>query len=178
MKINIEFDVDYIEGKVEDKIINKIAAAVEGKIKDSTVNQIVITMHEQINGWITQTLNEFIDRPINLTDRYGEIIEKYACVKDLLKSKFDAFMSESVDEQGRSVKQGCYGPKASRLHWMVGEAINAHSKKTYANAKKEMEVQIKRKFDDFEKKLVQDSIDAIIKNLDLDKIAKSKLLKQ
>jgi hypothetical protein len=175
LKITVDleemFDEEYFNGRIEDIVADKLMSKLQKKITDTTVNQVLINMADKIDSWINDTLSNFIDRPIKLTDKYGSVIEEYDNVSELLKGRFDEFMSENVDEKGRSSKScSTYGKTNTRLQWLLGQIIEEKGDIAYKKARSEMDDLVEIKFKEHKEMLLNDTAKKILKKLDIETI--------
>jgi len=129
MKVTVEvdeiFDVDgdEIEKIVEERLVRVISDKILKKLSDNTINQMIMNMQEQIDKRLHGILEGFIDRPIDITDKWGEIIERHENVSDLLKNSFDIYMSQAVDKDGRALKGCAISKDSNRLFYILDERI-------------------------------------------------------
>ena len=143
MKITIDWDKDYIDGTIEDKIVDRIVTATMKKLKVSQINDIVMTLNDKVNNYTLEILENFIDRPINVTDKWGEVTEQHESVNELLKTRFDTFISEAVDSEGRPKNShSCSGTHHSRLNWLLKEKISQMMREIYSETLRDLSSEV------------------------------------
>jgi hypothetical protein len=128
MEIIAKINLDYVEGELEEileeKIVSSTVEQLKKNVEEVALKAITETLKGKIDGWILETLNSFIDRPIRITDNYGTIKETYANVNDMLKEKLDGFLSAPVDYNGNDLSKSCSANKDNtRLVYLVDRRV-------------------------------------------------------
>ena len=136
MKFNVEIEIDWIEGdgtiddEVRSQIINGITHRINRKSQEEIekkVNELISKETEVIiENRLNQILDDFVSKEITVTDKWGDP-KKTIVVNDLIKQKFDSFMTENVDE--RDGKTTDYGKTIPRVEYIVGERIQKYCDK-------------------------------------------------
>jgi len=176
MKFKIEVDLEWIEDEegnidsmVKDEIVSTVLRKIktddiEAKIKhriDEILSNVVIKgLDENVN----KTYNEFVKKEISITNDYGDVI-KNCTIYDLIKDKFDNFMTETVDSSGRPSTS--YSKKGKRIDWLIDQRIAEHSKEFTKDAVETIEKSLKKYFSEEMKRQVSD---VILKNTGLQKM--------
>lgn len=129
MKLNLEVELDFINDEMSvnetikqniiDAVVGKIQGNVEKKVEGKINDIIDKTIINKINKMTEKLFNDFMNKKISLTDGYGSVIKCYETVTDVIKERFDNFMTETVDEKGNTYS-GSYGQKHKRLTWANG----------------------------------------------------------
>ena len=178
MKFNVEVEIDWVDEEgtldeevsrqIKDSLIQKIFSAIE----TNYTNQISEKVNEEFDNKIKKMYDDFLTKPFDLYDQYGDIKEKGVNIKKILKKKLDIYMNEKVDKYG---KNNNWDGKARLQHILDDQA------------EKQIKTFLRALSDDIIEKL-QDEIDeaareritnAIFKNEDLKKvIGKSKCAKE
>lgn len=158
-KINITVDLDYLgdeEGSesFDEALRSEIIAGVVAKYTrninkdiiaeaESKIKQVDAETTEKINSEIDKKiadiLNGFLERKIDLHDKWGDVTRKDVSVIDLLKEKLDNFISEKVDANG---KAGGYDAKFTRLDYIIKKNITHDMEYRIETAAKEIKKQL------------------------------------
>ena len=133
-KIQTEFNCDqqYIENRAAEILASNISKRFEAKMWDSYFKKVNLTIDQTIN----QFLDEFMDRNIIETDKYGDEVNRHENVKELLKTKFDEFMTEEVDSKGAPTK-GCAYNRQIRAEYLIETEVVSHLKKYHSDVERE-----------------------------------------
>lgn len=130
MKVNCEFELDWvdenetIDSEIENRLIDAIVEKMPKSIFERLEKQASDKMAERVDVTIDTILDRFMNREVMVTDKWGDIQEKYESVNELLKSKFDEFVSQKVDQNGRPMKGGCsYGKTYTRIDHLIDDRI-------------------------------------------------------
>ncbi len=152
MKLNLEIELDWIDDEmnlddvVKSQIIsgitNKINQKVLSKIEDKVDNIIDKTIVSRINKATDKTFKDFLKRPVSITDGYGDTIEQYKNISELLKMRFDNFMTQTVDENGKSYDGG-YSKKYRRLEFIIDKQLKDFANEFTTDAVKTVSKEIK-----------------------------------
>jgi hypothetical protein len=106
MKIQLELEIESIDedGNLDEELQNNIQSKVIQKVSDLIFNSINKNIFEKIENSIDlkvgQLYEDFLNTPFNIYDKWGEIIKENVDVKEMLKEKFDKFITEKVDGNG------------------------------------------------------------------------------
>lgn len=107
VKIDYKFDTKGFEEAVQDQLVDKASSQLVDKITSQTVGATVDRVLERVNGM----LDDFLERPVIITDRYGDKKAEFESVTEMIKERFDNLMDEKVDHG------------VSRLEYMVDKRI-------------------------------------------------------
>ena len=147
MKLAFEVDIDLfeeneqgfslketIENKIVTEVINRCYKVASEKIEVQISSKIM----EQVEKKSNEVFDDFMNRPIVVTDRYGDPVET-GTIKTILKSKFDKWNDEKVDERG-SVKG--YGANKTRLEWLIESQLMKYGDEFVKKAVKEVSTKL------------------------------------
>lgn len=129
MKMNIEVEINWLDEdqNIDDAVQSSIVDAVTGKIGKDIIKQLskeaLNTINYGIDKYIDDLLRGFLDREFVVTDRYGDVTARYTNVEEMLKEKFDSFMSQSVDSKGKPTT-GCNYKENDRLSFLISNIVN------------------------------------------------------
>lgn len=131
MIIKAEFEIDYIredetiDGHILRKAIEKVMDGFGDKMKERIQNEVDNAFAQRINAFIEDILSGFLDRNIVITDRYGDEVARYESAREMLKEKFDNFLSERVTDNGEVAKErnGCHSSSKPRIEYLVKKIV-------------------------------------------------------
>jgi hypothetical protein len=152
MKLNLEIELDWIDEEsnldetvkqnVINAVVNKIQKNVEEKVEAKINETIDKTIMEKINAMTEKVFNDFMNKEVAITDNYGSVIKCYANVTEVIKNRFDNFMTQTVDEKGNTY-DGNYGKKFNRLTFIVDKQLEEFAKKFTTDAVSKVSAEIK-----------------------------------
>lgn len=134
---------DALQRMVLKEMAAKISTGITKEITDPIKKETVELIHEQTDRFVKTSLQKYVDGPIMLTDKYGDTKERYEGIDELLKHKFDSFMSQSVDENGEPSNSCSYGKKFTRLSHMLDVRVSEYCKTATARIIKELDLKMK-----------------------------------
>jgi Zn/Cd-binding protein ZinT len=152
MKLNLEVELDWIDDEMNlddtikqniiDAVIKKIEKNVESQVEKNINKTLGETIVNKINEMTENLFNDFMNKEISLSDRYGDKIEVYPNVKALIKKRFDNFMEQTVDENGKTY-EGSYGTKYQRIYYIIDKQLKSFANKFTEDAVKTVSSEIK-----------------------------------
>lgn len=152
MKLNLEIELDWIDDEmklddvVKDQIItgvmNRINKDVLAKIENKIDGMIDKTIISRINKATDKMFKDFLKRPVQINDDYGSTIKTYKNVTEVIKEKFDKFMTQPVDGNGNSY-EGSYSKKFTRLTFIIDKQLKDFANEFTTNAVKQVSAEIK-----------------------------------
>lgn len=174
MKINLTVDIDWLneDESLDDKIQQKIIKAVVDKVSDGVINSVKneaeLRVVDQVEKLVTKTYEAFMEKGVTLTDKWGDPTDKDIKIKDLIKDRCDKWLSEKVDDQGRSTRDS-WGGNKSRMEHFINKQIESQTKS--------MSEQIVKKVNDEMKKFITDSLknsigEKLVKEIGIEELLK------
>lgn len=152
MKLNLEVELDWIdeEMNLDDTIKQSIISSVVGKIQgeiskrvEKEINaSIDATVLSVINGKTESVFDDFMNREICISDRYGDKIKVYPKMEDLIKERFDNFMTQMVDESGKTTDSS-YGTRSRRIDFVVDNQLKKFADKFTTDTVKRVSEEIR-----------------------------------
>jgi hypothetical protein len=152
MKLNLEVELDWIDEdmnldetvkqNVIDAVVNKVQKGIEEKVEkkiNDTIDTIVVS---KINEKTEALFDEFMNREICISDRYGDKIKVYPNMSALIKERFDSFMDQLVDEKG-NISDSNYGTKYKRVNFIIDKQLKDFANKFTDEAVKTVSAEIK-----------------------------------
>lgn len=140
--INEEMSLDEtVKQNIIGAVVDKIQASVEKQVKgeiDKTINETTV---KKISELTENLFNDFMNRPVTIGDGYGSTIKVYNNVTEIIKERFDNFMTQKVDDQGRAATG--YSAKHERIKFIIDNQLNDFAKKFTDEAVKKVSGEIK-----------------------------------
>jgi len=165
-KFNIEVDLDWLgeDGNLDNILKDEVIGSITSRISSDAMKDIATKVNTLIDQKVTamtdlklaEVLEDFLNKPRTITDRWGDIKQANVTVLDLMKASCDNFMDEMVDSNG---KRSDYKAK-SRLDWLIEKHIDSSLKRSIEQAALEV------------KKGLQTYIDTTLKNQIGENVAK------
>lgn len=153
MKLNLEIDLEWIDEEkgldesVKEQIIkgvvSKIQKQIETKIETRINDTIDKTVVAKINQQTDLLFNDFISRPVTISDNYGSQLKVYDKMEDLIKERFDKFMVQTVDDKGNTY-DGSYGTKYTRLVFIIDKQMKEFADKFTKDAVTQVSAEIQK----------------------------------
>lgn len=153
MKLTLDLEIDWIDedmsidDAVKQEIINSITSRIQTKIEEKTLQKVEQSIDrvtsERINAKVDEIFNDFINRPVSLSDNYGEVINQFDSMEDLIKFRFDKFLTQTVDEKGKAY-DGSYGKKYQRLEFIINKQLKTFADQFTTDAVKQVSEEIQK----------------------------------
>lgn len=153
MKLNLEIELDWIDEEkgldetVKEQIIDGVTARVEKQISskiEEKVNKVIDeTIVSKINEKTDALFTDFVSRQVTLCDNYGSKIKVYESMEQLIKERFDNFMTQKVDSEGRTTTSS-YGTSYQRLEFIIDKQLKDFAHKFTTDAVKQVSEEIKQ----------------------------------
>ena len=151
MKLNLEIDIDWLDedssldDAVKKQIIDGVTTKLQEKIQADVEKQIVEKVELQIGELVEKTYTEFLEKGVSITDGYGDTVKTYDTVEALLKDRFDKFLLEKVDENG---KVNGYGPTKERIKHIIDSQLKTFADEFTTEAVKQVSEEIRQHVQD------------------------------
>lgn len=149
--MNLEIELDWIDEEsnldetvkqqVIDSVVRKIQSGVESKVEKKINETIDATIVSKINEMTESVFNDFINKEVCLSDRYGDKIKCYPSLKDLLKERFDNFMTQQVDKNGKTTDSR-YDSTFGRLEFIIDKQLKDFANQFTTDAVKKVSAEI------------------------------------
>lgn len=133
MKFNIEVEIDWLEeGNIDEELRSEVVSQLLSSVRGTVSKQVESMVYNQarncIHGWIMEELHKFADRPLRITGKWGDTVENHDSLTDMFKQQFDAFFSAAVDKDGKLLNGCGYGPKLSRIDYLLDKKASDYLK--------------------------------------------------
>lgn len=164
MKMTMEIDLDWIEedGSIDDVVKKQIAVSVAEKIKEEATEDLLKQAEgyvtERIDAFVTDILNRFMNHEVRVTDRYGDTKARFDNVEEMLKERFDNFLTESVDENGRTTDRCNYRDSTTRVDYLIDARIKKQTEAFVNTVSREVDNKIKAALTAEVKKQLSDNL--------------------
>jgi len=175
MKFKVEVDLgwvddeDNIDNAVKRGIVNEITSKFSEKLKDGVFKSVESRIAEKVDNLIDEIMQNFMNREITITDKWGDVTDKFENVTELLKQKFDEFVSGKVDSDGEPIrKKGCsYGGEKNRIEHLIDKSISEKTNRFSDDILRNVDGRIK---DQLQKSLKDKISDTLVKKISLDSV--------
>lgn len=179
-KFNITVELDWMdeEYKLDEEIRETIINSIVNKVQDRLVSQTETECNNRINeqmkniemtvsNKLNSIMDEFFDTPRDITDKYGDVIQRGVTVKKTLKKACDDFMNQPLDEYGKPTSSSYNTKYKTRLDYFVAKSIDSDMEWRIKKAVSDVTDNLKKKISEEVKKQMGDKLANI---LELDKM--------
>jgi len=133
MNFNVQVEIDWIEnGNVDEELRAEVVHQVLSSVRKTTKKQVESIVYNRarnlVDGWILEQLHAFSDRPLRITDKWGDTVEHHESLTDMFKQQFDQFFDASVDKNGKTIDSCGYGGKLSRIDYLLNKLASDYLK--------------------------------------------------
>lgn len=175
MQFKIDVDIndwncndEELKDFIETRIINTVSDKVTKRIFNDVYINACQKISDKVDSFIDEALSAFIDRQIIITDKWGNKVEEYENVREMLEERFDDFMTGSVDSNGKRVKKGCsYGSADTKIKYMIDQTAQSQINKFAKGIASTVDNRIKALLKDSLNKSLSDTV---FKNIDVQKL--------
>jgi len=152
--MKIECEIEWIDDKenidgtiknaITEKLIERVSKRMSGEMFKEIEKEASIKLAEKVDEVCVELLERFMDKEIIVTDKWGDVQDKHENVSELLKAKFDRFLTETVDKNGNQSNNCSYGNKIyTRLHYVLDKRIKEHGDIITKDIVKEVDTKVK-----------------------------------
>ena len=159
-----------IEEEIENRIVKEAASIAIKNFSENVIKKIEekasASFAQKVDELCNNLLERFMDKEIMVTDNWGDVQAKYESVEELLKAKFDNFMTQKVDKNGK-VDKGCHwgsDKPYTRIDYILDKQIQEHANRLTDQIAKE----VNEKIELAKKKIHQKTIAKIVSKLGLE----------
>lgn len=152
MKLNLEIELDWIDEEkgidqtVKTEIINgimrKLNSTIMSKMQEKIESKIDKSIVARIDKATDKLFKDFLKRPVQITDSYGSNIKQYNNVSEIIKEKFDNFMTQTVDRNGNA-STSSYETKFKRLEFIIDKQLKDMANEFTTGAVKKVSEEIR-----------------------------------
>ena len=170
MIIECKVELDWIEDEsvdemIQAKIVKEAVSQVGASITKKVDEMAIEILNTRVNAMIDDIWANFMEKRVNLTDKYGDTVESHDTIKDMLKSRLDDFINQQVDENGKPLVGGRCGYNTMRqIDWLIKKMIVDHTGKFMQTVQRDFDMQLKETLN----KALKDTItSSMLKNVDI-----------
>ncbi len=166
----VDFDsfiYDEIVSQIGDKIVEKYESsqmeAIESRITDA-LSKVDSKIQETIDKKVNEIAENLLNRNITIYDKWGDVKKENVNIMDMFKKKMDNFLTEKVDEDGKTNGYRC---DQTRIDYLVNKNI------TYSMERKvnEAAAQVSKKIEKYVNETLKQQIgEEVSKVIGLDKM--------
>ena len=152
MKLNLELNIDWLDEEMSldeavrqnviDSIVSKIQAKVEEQVQKNAEDLISQTIVDKINAKTEELFDDFMNKEVILHDKYGDVVNSYENVTEVIKNRFDNFLTQKVDEDGKIASNNSYGKTYQRLEYVIDKQLKSFAEKFTTDAVKKVSAEI------------------------------------
>lgn len=174
-KFNVTVNIDYLDedGNLDDSLCEQIVNAVVSNVSDKVTekvgkraeevfNEQLSALEKTVSEKLNTMMEEFFNTPKDLTDQWGDIIEKGVTVKGKLKTACDRFMNQSLDKDGNPTNNSYNIKYKTRVDYLVAKSIDRDMEWAIQKAVKDVTENLKAKISDEIKKQMGDKLADVI----------------
>jgi hypothetical protein len=125
-------DIDWIgeEGNIDEEIqksiVSKVVSSVSTDIKNAVQKEASEIITPKVTELVEKTYEELISSEVVLTDKWGDRKKTYPSIRELIKSRWDEYLDEMVDDRGRT--SNGYGATKKRIDSLIKDQLEEFSK--------------------------------------------------
>ena len=182
MKFNIEIELDWIgedstlDESIKNQIIETIVNNLSESVQKNITEKVIDKMEKSVEKLVTKTYTQVINQKIEITNEWGETKKKYTGVKDMIKNRFDEWLLEKVDKNGKPTNSN-YSESYTRMNYFIDCQLNSFSKKFTEETVKEMRAKLESTLTNDMKELLGSQMMDVIGVKELLNNAKQKAIK-
>lgn len=140
-KFSIEVELDWmdenstIDEQVKEAIENRIIEKISKQIAEGVNKEQKERFHAQISNKVDELVNDTFESLLSLqvvqTDAYGDAKQTFPSVREMIKARFDSYISEKVNSKnGEHWSRDSYGGVSqTRFEYIMGKAFGDELKK-------------------------------------------------
>ena len=175
MKFNIEVELDWIDEDMsfDDQIKREMIDGIVRKLSGDAIKRLTEDAMRKVNTKLDELVinlfEEFIDKGVTVTDRYGDVIYASVSIRELMKEKLDKALTEKVNKDG---KTDTYNAVGTRLEWMIQKRVNEAVQTMTKDVVAQVDATISKRLNEELRRRLSDSL---LSKINLDAITESTL---
>ncbi len=145
-KIEVELDwVDEegnIDSEIQKRVIKDLAKAISEKVNGEKTASIAAQVSAKVDELVNNEFESLLTQPVVQTDRYGDPKKSFESIREMIKNRFDNYLTEEVDSKdGKKWQSNGYGQgmRQTRFEYILGKAFGSELEKKMADLKKKVE---------------------------------------
>lgn len=184
MIIKTEIKIDYLEEggnldqAIKEELVKRCVSVLEKNVMKELNGLIKKSFLSKIENNIDDILKDFLfSKPIRITDSWGDAKENYENGLELMKTKFDNFINQEVDDKGDPIisKQCGYGNRHdSRINYLIKKFMYSDFNRVIKEVEKSVKTELENKIKDIKANLVKETLSTLYDKIDIEAGIKSK----
>lgn len=154
--------INHVVTKVQDKLIQQVDTECNNRINNQMAN-----IEKAVSDKLNNIMESFFDEPRDITDKWGDIVQKGVTVRETLKKACDEFMDQPLDEYGKPAKSAYNTKYNTRVDYIVAKSIDHNMEWAIKKAVEDVTNNLKNKITSEVKKQMGNKLANI---LELDKM--------
>jgi hypothetical protein len=149
-KFSIEVELDWVDedstidqavrDAIENKIVDKISKQIAEEVKAEQSKRFKDQISDRVDDLVNDTFEALLSLQVVQTDAYGDAKQTFPSVREMIKSRFDSYISESVNSENGGKYDGYgRGGKVTRFEYIMGKAFGQELDKKMAELKVKVE---------------------------------------
>ena len=175
MKMKVEIDLDWlkededIEEQIKESLISSVVEGCFKKLSETIEREAASRLDEALDGHIASILADLMDRQIRITDKFGDVQKTYENVDEMLDEKFENFLTQPVDKEGKPYSHCSYGDRYTRIEHLISKKVEEKAKEKAEKIMNDTNGKIKAFFT---QELNNKIADRLFRQLDLESLLK------
>ncbi len=147
-RFNIEVELEWvdedgnIDSEIQVRVIKDLAKAISEKVNGDKASQIAEKVSDAVDALVNKEFESLLSQEVVLRDNYGDVKTKYDSVREMIKARFDNYISQPVDSNdGTAWNNNGYGrgQKITRFEYIMGKAFGSELEKKMKDLKATVE---------------------------------------
>lgn len=169
VKIDWVGDEESLDEALENRIVKAVSEKLVSKFSSANFEKVekeaLARLSEHVDELLAKLTERFMHKEVKVTDHWGDVKEKYESVEELLKSKFDAFVTQAVDTNGKPTNACSYGAKFTQVEYLIKKHIDA----SFVEAIKQVTADVERRLADKRKEITAQVVSKIVDKVEFKK---------
>lgn len=183
MKVKAEIEIPYMEEggsldeKIKDELVEHCVSVLEKNVLEELNKVIKESFVSKIENKIDEILHDFLfSKRILITDSWGDKKEEYENGMELLKTRFDEFIGQKVDQKGTAILNQCgYGNRYdSRIEYLIKQNLGTNFDTVQKEVKKNILTEIDSKIKDIKANMAKETLSNLYDKIDIEAGIKAK----
>ncbi len=171
-KFNIEVEIDWIDEEgsidqivkdaIESQIVDKVAKDIANDVKAEQAKKFHDQIEKAVNIMVNDTFESLLSVQVVKYDDYGDVKQTFPSVREMIKGKFDNYLSEMVDSKTGN-RPEYSSQKVSRFDYIMGKSFANELDKKMKDLASETDKRVKAAVDEMYAKL-QETLEKSVKS--------------
>jgi DNA-directed RNA polymerase subunit L len=171
-KINISVDIDWLgedgtlDGALKDEIVNAVVSRIAADslkgIGQKVDNMVEARVKEAVGVKLNEVLEDFLNKPRTITDRWGDVQKENVTVIGLLKKSCEDFIEGYVDKDGEPTSYSSYDHNKKRIDYIIEKNISSTLDFSIKKAAEEIKNKLKEYIDTTLKTQIGENVAQVI----------------